>query len=166
MVAPVEDIQVINMLETKSLDTEEKSNWFEYPIEAFPHHTDYGAMVWHGAYLPWLEEARVKCLSSVGFAFADFVNAGVDMPVVEIKSLKYKQPLRMGQKAVIKTRATFEKPRIWWEYVIESESKGIISQHLTCFLALAAIDRDTGRIMRKLPPSIEAALEKLFSQFL
>ena len=25
-------------------------NWFEYPIRAYPHHTDYAGIVWHGAY--------------------------------------------------------------------------------------------------------------------
>lgn len=145
-------------------------NWFNYPIEVFPHNTDYGGIVWHGAYLVWLEEARVKCLSSIGVSFADFVANGVDMPVVEIKSLKYLYPLRLGEKAIIRTRVSFQKPRIWWEYKIESENVNNarsedIKIHMTCSLALAAIDRDTGKILRRLPPSVQSALEQLSSRF-
>jgi acyl-CoA thioester hydrolase len=136
-------------------------NWFEYPIKVFPNHTDYGGMVWHGTYLMWLEEARVECLSSIGANFADFVASGVDIPVVEIKSVKYFYPLRLGEKAIVKTRASFQPPRVWWEYKIESEDQ----THMTCSLALAAIDRDTGKILRRLPAPVQSALEKLSLRF-
>jgi acyl-CoA thioester hydrolase len=140
-------------------------NWFEYPIKVFPHHTDYGGMVWHGTYLIWLEEARVECLSSTGANFADFVASGVDMPVVEIKSVKYFQPLRLGEKAIVRTRVSFQGPRIWWEYKIESQEEDL-KTHMTCSLALAAIDRDTGKILRRLPSSVQEALNQLASKFL
>jgi acyl-CoA thioester hydrolase len=140
--------------------------WFEYPIKVFPHHTDYGGMVWHGTYLIWLEEARVECLSSIGVDFADFVANGVDLPVVEIKSVKYRYPLRLGQKAIVKTRMSMEGLKVLWEYKIESFESGDSKIHMTCLLALAAIDRDTGRILRRLPPSVQSALEQLSSRFL
>lgn len=139
-------------------------NWFDHPIEVFPNNTDYGNFAWHGAYLIWMEEARVKCLSSIGINFADFVASGVDMPVVEIKSLKYLYPLRLGEKAIVKTRVSFQKPRIWWEYKIESKDL-IVKTHVTCSLALATIDRDTGKILRRLPPPVQSALEKLSLRF-
>ena len=37
--------------------------WFEYPVKAQPHHTDYAGIVWHGTYLTWMEEARVEYLA-------------------------------------------------------------------------------------------------------
>jgi acyl-CoA thioester hydrolase len=147
---------------TKTNLASDNENWFDHPIEVFPNNTDYGNIVWHGTYLIWMEEARVKCLSSIGVNFADFVASGVDMPVVEIKSLKYFHPLHLGEKAVVKTRVSFQKPRIWWEYKIQSE----LATHMTCSLALAAIDRDTGRVLRRLPPSVQSALEKLSLRFL
>ncbi len=42
--------------------TQTDSVWFEYPVRAQPHHTDYAGVVWHGSYIIWLEEARVECL--------------------------------------------------------------------------------------------------------
>jgi acyl-CoA thioester hydrolase len=88
------DFEITLPMATKINPTDE--NWFDHPIEVFPNNTDYGNIVWHGTYLIWMEEARVKCLSSIGVNFADFVASGVDMPVVEIKSLKYFHPLRLG----------------------------------------------------------------------
>jgi acyl-CoA thioester hydrolase len=96
---------------TKTNLASDNFNWFDHPIEVFPNNTDYGNIVWHGTYLIWMEEARVKCLSSIGVNFADFVASGVDMPVVEIKSLKYFHPLHLGEKAVVKTRVSFQHPR-------------------------------------------------------
>jgi acyl-CoA thioester hydrolase len=138
--------------------------WFNYPIKVFPHHTDYGGMVWHGTYLIWLEEARVECLSSIGVDFADFVASGVDMPVIEIKSLNYKNPLRLGQEAIIRTRMSLQGLKICWEYKIESEDAS--KTYMTGSLALAGIDRETGRILRRLPSSVQEALNQLSSKFL
>ena len=52
-------------LPTSALDTEKglqarEQTWFEYPVKAQPHHTDYAGIVWHGTYLTWMEEARVE----------------------------------------------------------------------------------------------------------
>ena len=38
-------------------------NWFEYPVRVQPHHTDYAGVVWHGAYIAWMEEARIRMLA-------------------------------------------------------------------------------------------------------
>ena len=31
-----------------------------------PQHTDHDGVMWHGAYVGWLEEARVEALAAVG----------------------------------------------------------------------------------------------------
>jgi acyl-CoA thioester hydrolase len=55
--------------------------------------------------------------------------------------------------------------KILWEYKIESFESGEGKVHLTCLLTLTTIDRDTGKILRRLPPSVQSALEKLSLQF-
>ena len=38
-----------------------EENWFDYPVTVYPHHTDYGGVVWHGTYLPAnVKEAIVR----------------------------------------------------------------------------------------------------------
>lgn len=135
------------------------ANWFEYPIVVHPHHTDYAGVVWHGTYLTWMEEARVECLRSIGINFADLVTMGCDLPVVDL-SIRYRRSLRMGESAIVKTRTIdMEGVRIVWEYEIESVDRSIV--YLTGIVTLVAVDREKGKIMRQLPPSVKDALVKM-----
>ncbi len=134
-------------------------NWFEYPIVVYPHHTDYGGVVWHGTYLTWMEEARVECLRSIGIDFANLVALGCDLPVVDL-SVRYHRALRMGESAIIKTRTIdMEGVRIVWEYEIQSPDRDII--YLTGVVTLVAVDREKGKIMRQLPTTVKDALVKM-----
>jgi acyl-CoA thioester hydrolase len=135
------------------------SNWFEYPILVYPHHTDYAGIVWHGTYLTWMEEARVECLRSIGIDFADLVALGCDLPVVDL-SIRYRQSLRMGESAIVKTRTIeMEGVRIVWEYEIQSADRKII--YLTGMVTLVAVDLEKGKIMRQLPTTVKDALVKM-----
>jgi acyl-CoA thioester hydrolase len=135
--------------------------WFEHPVTVFPHHTDYGGMVWHGTYLTWLEEARVECLKSIGVAFADFVLIGCDMPVIDI-SLRYHQALRLGDTAIVKTKMNLQGIKIKWEYKIQSLD--LQTTYVTGMITLVPIDHQKGKIMRQLPPMVKDALSKLNEQ--
>lgn len=135
------------------------SNWFEYLVRAQPHHTDYAGIVWHGSYLTWMEEARVECLRSIGIEFADLVAMGCDLPVVEL-SIRYHQPVQMGMAAIVRTRmADIEGVRVNWDYQIQSTDGQDL--FVTARVALVAVDRDKGKIMRQLPPVVKEALVKL-----
>lgn len=134
-------------------------HWFEYLVKAQPHHTDYAGIVWHGSYLAWMEEARVECLRSIGIEFADLVALGCDLPVVEL-SIRYHQPVLMGMAAVVRTRmADMEGVRVNWDYQIQSTD----GQELfaTARVALVAVDREKGKVMRQLPPAVKEALVRL-----
>jgi acyl-CoA thioester hydrolase len=134
-------------------------NWFEYPVRAQPHHTDYSGVVWHGTYLTWMEEARVDCLRSIGIEFADLVALGCDLPVVEL-SIRYHRPIQMGMAAIVKTRmTTMEGVRINWDYQIQSPDAQEL--YVTAQVVLVAVDREKGRIMRQLPPAVKDALARL-----
>lgn len=133
-------------------------NWFEYPVKAQPHHTDYAGIVWHGTYLTWMEEARVEYLRSIGIEFADLVSIGCDLPVVEL-SLRYHLPVRLGMSTIVKTRLVETTGvRINWDYEIQSyDGKDLF---LTGKVVLVGVDREKGKIMRKLPPVVQDALVK------
>lgn len=139
--------------------TTDRENWFEYPIKVHPHHTDYSGLVWHGHYLTWMEEARVECLKSLGIEYADLVNSGCELPVIEL-ALKYHQPLRMGMSAMVKTRMKdIQGVRIHWDYRLES--LGSEELYVSGRVTLVGIDLNNRNIMRKLPPALTEALTKL-----
>ncbi len=135
------------------------TEWFEYPVKAYPHQTDYAGMVWHGTYLTWLEEARIEWLRSIGVEFADLVAAGCNMPVVEL-SIRYHLPISMGTEAVIKTRMTEMKGvRLTLEHEVRATDEAIL--YSTAQVTLVTVDLEKGKIMRQLPPVMKDALEKV-----
>ncbi len=155
---PTAQIPPTSEIQSYSL-TATAENWFDYPVRAQPHHTDYAGIVWHGTYVAWMEEARVECLRSIGVDFADLVALGCDLPVVEL-SLRYHRPIRMGMDAVVKTRmADMEGVRINWDYQIQSLDAQEL--YLTGRVTLVAVDREKGKILRQLPTAVKDALVKL-----
>jgi acyl-CoA thioester hydrolase len=144
-------------------DGEVVESWFEYPVRAQPHHTDYAGVVWHGSYITWLEEARVECLRSLGIEFADLVAIGCDLPVVDL-SIRYHRPVRMGMAAIVRARMIHSQGvRLNWDYRIESPEAAPEAQalYVTAQVTLVAVDREKGKILRQLPPLMQDALKRL-----
>jgi acyl-CoA thioester hydrolase len=147
---------------SEQIPTATTEQWFEYPVRAHPHHTDYGGVVWHGSYLSWMEEARVECLRSLGMDFADLVRLGCDLPVVDL-SLRYHRSLRMGEEAVVRTRMEpIEGIRIHWQYRIESPNGDEL--YVSGRVTLVGIDREKGKVVRQLPPAIKEVLRRFFAE--
>lgn len=141
------------------LGAQPNSQWFDYPIRVQPHHTDYGGVVWHGSYVAWLEEARVEALRSVGIDYADWVAFGCEMPVVEL-SIRYHRAMRLGMQGTVKARLVqVQGVRILWDYRIESPDAQEL--YVTAQVTLVTIDREKGKIMRRLPAPVEAALMQI-----
>jgi acyl-CoA thioester hydrolase len=135
------------------------ADWFEYPVRAHPHLTDYAGVAWHGTYIAWMEEARVECLRHLGIDFANLVALGCDLPVVEL-SVRYHRPVRMGQAAIVKARMVdITGVRINWDYQIESPDGE--DMYVSARVTLVAVDREKGKILRQLPAAIKDALTKV-----
>ncbi len=134
--------------------------WFEYPIRVQPHHTDYAGVVWHGTYIAWLEEARVECLRSHGINYEDLVALGCDLPVVDL-SIRYQRPLSLGKRAVVKSRMLpLDGIRITWEQaVVAQDDQGL---HIAAQVVNVTVDREKGKILRRLPSDLKNALAKIY----
>jgi acyl-CoA thioester hydrolase len=136
----------------------ESGNWFEYPVRVYPHHTDYAGVVWHGAYIAWMEEARVERLRLLGIDFANLVALGCDLPVVEL-STRFHRFVRMGDVIIVKTRmADLEGVRMHWDYEIQSFDYQ--QTYVSARVTLVAVDREKGKVLRRLPPIIKTALAR------
>lgn len=66
--------------------------------------TDAMGIIHHAAYLPYLEEARVEYLRSIGHPYDAVRGAGEgegrEFPVLEV-SVRYRQPLRFDDEVVV-----------------------------------------------------------------
>ncbi|MGF1492818.1 MAG: acyl-CoA thioesterase [Microcoleaceae cyanobacterium] len=131
--------------------------WFEYLTHAFPHHTDYAGVVWHGTYVSWLEELRVAGLRLAGLDYSLLVAAGCDLPVVEMR-LRYHQSIRMGMDILVRGRMMKHfGVRIPWEYSIESVDRQ--ERYASAEIVLVPVDRSTNKILRRLPENLKTVLE-------
>ncbi|MCG9886827.1 MAG: acyl-CoA thioesterase [Cyanobacteria bacterium] len=133
--------------------------WFEHQVRVHPQQTDYAGVVWHGAYVGWLEEARLEALEAVGIPYGAIVAAGCDLPVVTL-NLHYHMPLRLGEVAVVRSRPTETRGVRWrWQQRIESRDRQV--QYLSAELTLTPVDRATGRVMRRPPAPVQDLLHRL-----
>jgi acyl-CoA thioester hydrolase len=75
-------------------------------------------------------------------------------------SLRYHRSVQMGQSVVVRTRiGASEGVRLLWDYEIRSADTQEL--YVTAQVTLVGVDRDKGKIMRQLPPTVQAALAKL-----
>ncbi len=59
----------------------------------------------HASYIPWLEEARIEWLRSVGRSYRALETSGVFMPVIEVQ-VRYKRSVRFDDLVTLSTTAT------------------------------------------------------------
>ncbi|MFN9644663.1 MAG: acyl-CoA thioesterase [Cyanobacteriota bacterium] len=67
-----------------------------------PQHTDHAGVMWHGAYLAWLEEARVEALATAGLAYSVLSARGLELPVVHL-AIAYRAPLLHGEQVEVRS---------------------------------------------------------------
>ena len=67
------------------------------------HDTDAGNVVYYGAYLKHLEEARTEYFRSIGVDLVEYAKNGILFPVVHIE-IDYKSPARYGDLIRLFTR--------------------------------------------------------------
>lgn len=127
-----------------------------------PQHTDHAGVMWHGAYLSWLEEARVEALSEAGLAYAELSDQGLELPVVSL-SIDYRQALLHGERVCI---SSWVLPRrgvkLPWLSRFE-KADGSVAAEARVELVLVDLSAGPGarRLLRHLPQSLSAALERL-----
>jgi acyl-CoA thioester hydrolase len=133
-----------------------------------PQHTDHAGVMWHGAYLAWLEEARVEALAAAGLAYSDLSAQGLELPVVRL-AIDYRRALRHGDAVELRTavlpRRGVKLP--WCSRFYGPSGELAASAHVE----LVLVDRrgfeggdggpGPGRVRRRWPPDLALALESL-----
>lgn len=71
-------------------------------IEVRYAETDQMGVVYHANYLVWMEIGRTQLIGDLGFTYAGLEEKGYLSPVTDI-SVKYKMPMRYGQKGIVTT---------------------------------------------------------------
>jgi len=123
-----------------------------------PQHTDYAGVMWHGAYVQWLEEARVEALQASGLSYAAMTAMGVDMPVVSLQ-LMYRHPLRHGDEVRVESRCAGQQGVRWpWASRFVCRDK-VVAEALVKLVMVRE-----GHVLRRVPAQLEEVMDQLVSR--
>jgi len=123
-----------------------------------PQHTDHAGVLWHGAYVAWLEEARVVALAGAGLAYADLAATGLELMVTELQ-LRYRRALRHGERVdLLSCLMPARGVRQPFRTLFCRADGGVAAE---AEVTLVLVDRERGRPVRRPPAALAAALERL-----
>ena len=120
-----------------------------------PQHTDHAGVMWHGAYVAWLEEARVEALVAAGLTYAEMTTLGVEMPVVSLK-INYKHALCHGDMVVLESISGFPVG-VRWPWRCQMLCKGQLMADASVELVMVT----AGRVLRRPPAHLQALMNRL-----
>lgn len=127
-----------------------------------PQHTDHAGVMWHGAYLAWLEEARVEALSAVGLAYSALSARGLELPVVSL-AIEYRQALLHGDQVCLESEVLPRRGvRLPWHSRFVNPAGAVAAE---ARVELVLVDRSAGpaqrRLLRQLPDDLARAVAAL-----
>jgi acyl-CoA thioester hydrolase len=100
------------------------------------HDIDPMNIAWHGHYARYLEEARAALMSNIGYGYAEMQASGFAWPIVDMW-IKYIQPLRLGQRFIVRATLKEYENRICIEYrCLDAETGTVLTKARTVQLAV------------------------------
>lgn len=135
---------------------------FHHTVQIFD--TDCYGVMWHGAYLRWLEMARVHWCEAYGVPMAspDQLQAGTGYlyPVIDIQ-LKYRAPARLHDTLTFVTQVTRDGARLRFHQTVSAvatsvESAPVSRVTLEAVVTVAVVDAQW-RPLRHLPDALREA---------
>lgn len=124
-----------------------------------PQHTDHAGVMWHGAYLAWLEEARVEALAAAGLAYADLSRRGLELPVVSL-AIEYRQALQHGDRVQLLSRVLPRQGvKLPWESRFLRPDGSLAAEARVDLVLVELAEPPAGRrLLRHLPPELATAV--------
>ena len=123
-----------------------------------PQHTDHGGVMWHGAYVGWLEEARVEALSATGYPYEVMAAEGLEMPVVQLQ-LRYREALLLGDEVELMSVAG--SPRgVRWPWSTRFMRGGVCVAEASVELVLVSV-HPARKVLRVPPGAVAEAFKAL-----
>ncbi len=130
-----------------------KNKW-KLTKRVLPQHTDHAGVMWHGAYLNFLEESRIDALKKVGISYFKLSEKGFEIPVVAAQ-LKYKISFVHGEKVqLISQFKLVNKIRLNCETLF-LKSNGDIGAKALIELVLVSKQNNSIKLVRELPVQIK-----------
>lgn len=123
--------------------------------------TDAYGVVWHGAYLRWMEKGRVDLCDTMDLDLVTLKNSDILMPVTNM-NVRYKASARLNDTIIIETWIEkYNSLSITFKQVIKSKETGKV--FIEALFDVVAIN-EAGKLYRRLPEAILNAMEKDFDK--
>ena len=133
-------------------------NPWELKKKVLPQHTDHAGVMWHGTYLNWLEESRIYSIGRAGIQYIELLKRGYEMPVYKLE-IKYLIPIMIGEEIIVKSIFINNNgPRIKVNSKFTNSRNKI---HTEAIIDLVLINKETFKIVRKIPDFLENCLDNL-----
>jgi acyl-CoA thioester hydrolase len=95
-------------------------------------------VVWHGAYVRYLEQARSELMSKIGYNYPEMNASGYVWPIVELR-IKYVRPIRLLQKVAITAEIVEYENRLKIAYLCrDAGSREVLTKATSIQVALQA----------------------------
>ena len=123
--------------------------------------TDAYGVVWHGAYLRWLEKGRVDLCNMLGIDLVTMKNMDILLPVTNM-NVRYKASAKLDDTVIIETCVEkFNSLSVTFKQVIKSKETDKI--FIEAMFDVVAIN-NAGKLYRRMPEellkSFENSMEK------
>ncbi len=133
------------------------NNYWELTKTVLPQHTDHAGVMWHGAYLNFLEEGRIDALNKVGMSYSELSNEGFEIPVISME-IKYKMSFFHGEKIVLMSQFKVENKIRLNSKTLFLKSNGDIGSEAKIRLVVLRKKDDSIKLLRELPGHIKKTL--------
>ena len=118
--------------------------------------TDAYGVVWHGAYLRWLEKGRVDLCNMLGIDLVTMKNMDVLLPVTNM-NVRYKASAKLDDTVIIETWIEkFNSLSVTFKQVIKSKESGKI--FIEAVFDVVAIN-NAGKLYRRMPEELLKSFE-------
>ena len=123
--------------------------------------TDAYGVVWHGAYLRWLERGRVELCEMLGLNLIELKNLDILLPVTNI-NIRYKASARLNDDIIIETWIEkFNGLSVTFKQVIKSKASN--KTFIEAGVDVVAIS-ENGKLYRRMPDALAQLFKKELEQ--
>lgn len=125
--------------------------------KVFYSDTDAYGVVWHGAYLRWLEMGRVGLCEMMGHNLINLKNQDIVLPVVNL-NVKYKMSAKLEDQMIIETEISeFNGFTVTFKQYIKSKES--LKTYIEADIVVVAIHND-GKLYRRMPEVLAETFNK------
>ena len=118
--------------------------------------TDAYGVVWHGAYLRWMEKGRCDFCEDLGFNLVELVKQDIALPVANM-NVKFKASAKLNDVLIVETWISKLTPLcVTFSQSIKNKDTGVV--YILADFDIVAVNNE-GKLYRRIPEILKIALQ-------